>query len=239
MRTERNAYRQVKSPYMSYHFWENQIQKKSVFEMVAEDTSVDQESLIVYLGFVDAEKDIFMSGWKEHANMQALIGYLVHVFYPMAYYNWMDRESLGFYIPMTPFRDMVSAVLETIPEAFRDSDEHTYGSALGEFREMTKSLAELQRQDALTSLREIERNFNRLFDHSPLRKMFIKIFGNAVEIPAFIFGDDEMEVFEEVVEEAMGMNLKTFEKFCESAYKEPFVSKIFIKRLNQDVPICF
>lgn len=226
---------------LEYHFWEDCIKRKSVEEMLfgnINNSKITKQTLFMYIGLLDTDKDIFKSGWSAHKDLNNMIGYLLHLFFPLAYYNWIDRKSEGFFIPIAPFYIVKEEVMNTIDSRQRQYDELRYGQPIEAFRTQVEKLYDMNREAALKALQEVCREFNELFDDFKSRKIFIRIFGDSEEIVSFILGDGE-DYFEEVIEEEIGMSVLELRGLCHKVYEEPLINRTFIGHLNQKVSMWF
>lgn len=216
-------------------YWQQFVQCRLVDEIMIgnmENKNITLNSIFVYISFLDLEKNIFKSGWSLHKDIETMIGYLRHVFFPTAFYSWIDRESEGFFIPLSPFEVVKTEVMKLKKENNKDSD------VVNTFEELINGLDGLDtsnRQNAISKLKNICIEFNEKFDNLSDRKMYIRIFGHSTEIIDFILGDGD-DYFIEVIEEDINMSINKFKQLCVKVYDEPLINRTFINHLNQKVP---
>jgi hypothetical protein len=192
-----------------------------------------KKSIIMYIGFYDKKKNIFKSGWSYHSDIDSFLGYMIYVFIPTAFYNWIDRDSDNFYVPISTYNIVKKEVM-----AYRQDDEESFEDCrvMDYLLSKIESVWGLCRKESIKQLKLICKNFNEIFDDEPNRKMFIQIFGNSNEIVDFIIGEDE---FLDVIEEEINMPIDELKEICNKVYDEPLINKTFIDHLNQEIPVWF
>lgn len=219
----------------SYYYWANIIKNKSVHDMfigTMGNRDITEESVLVYLAFMDGEKEIFKSGWSVHRDLETFIGYMRHVWFPTAFYTWLDREKKGFFIPVACFEDVRGAVMMWNEDEEDREDAKAMESLLAE----TASLYGKDRTCGIAGMKAICETLNAIFDNGNDRKLYIEVFGHSSEIVDFIAGD---EAFPEVVEEEIGMTIDELNILCSKVYTEALINRTFINHLNQEIPIWF
>ena len=128
----------------SFNYWMDKIEKNTLDELIfgsLDQKSITTQSVFLYMGYYDQHKDIFKSGWRLHANEHALLGYLRHLLIPTIYYNWVDRLSKGFFIPMSAYEIVKSEVMHSMysglnrlnPKIQTSAQAKAYGDALDAF----------------------------------------------------------------------------------------------------------
>lgn len=219
----------------SFYYWEDVIKKNTIYDLFIGNMGnkkITKGSIIMYVGFHDKKKNILKSGWSYHSDIDSFLGYMTYVFIPTAFYNWIDRDSDGFYVPLSQYEVVKREVM-----AYRQDEESIDDSRiLDYFLAKTQSIWGLYREESIERLKLICEGFNEVFDDEPFRKINIQIFGHAEEILDFIVGEDE---FLDVVEEEIGMPIDELKEMCEKVYDEPLINKTFIDHLNQEIPIWF
>lgn len=229
----------------SFSYWIDKIEKNSLDELLfgsMDQKSITTESVFLYMGYYDQHKDIFKSGWRLHENEHALLGYLSHLLIPTVYYNWIDRLSEGFFIPMSTYEIVKSEVMHSMysginrlnPKIQTGVQAKSYADALDTFMQTVKH--GLSSKSFLLSDTVIDQ-FNALFNDEPHRKWFIKIMRTTDEVKRFVL--EKYCSFDEVFEEETGMAIDDFSQMCDHVYTMPLVNRTFIERLNFLVPICF
>lgn len=209
-----------------FNYWQFAIQESSIEDMLFSDHGRDytSDSPFVYLAFVDEEKDFFRCGWSMYKDYQEMLGFLEHVFIPTAYFNWLERRSSNFYLPVSDFDTVLREV---------------------------KTEQSIAGQDILIQMKEQlramyhEENFNFLYDKCETinnhyimdnRRIYIRVFENIHDVKRELF---EILDFDEVFEEEMGMDKTSFQRLCDHLEDELFFRKRMTSYLNSHVPIMF
>lgn len=236
--------KQLETNYVSslgYHYWENLVRIHDIYDMMIgniEKSTITKESIFFYTGIALDAKDVFVSGWSVHKDIDSFIGYMLHVYMPTVYFNWMDTKSEGFFIPIATFPVVKTEVLASIEEVQREEKDSLYGQALESFRDRLVRLKGRKREEVLEEVYKICQECNELLGIDNSNMIYMRVFGESREIVDFILGDGE-DCFEEVIEEEIHMPIQEFRDVCAKVYDEPFINKTFIDILNQEMPIWF
>lgn len=224
-----------KNPYKNYYFWEHKILNGSnLWEGYFENQSITKSSKIIYTGILDNEKNIFHYGFVVYPSIYKLLGFLQHVFLPTAFFTWFDRESDDFYIPLTPYENVVSEVIDytkNIDLNLVNSMNNSY-SFLNNLWLFDESLL----NEGLKSFCE---KFNSEWDKDNTQKIFLKVFDTPSEVFYFIKDSIGWSDFDDFIEEEISMTLDTLKFTCDNALTEPLLNKKYIDILNINMPILF
>ncbi len=222
----------------NFYFWENIIRNTDGLLFGGMDKEViDKDSIIIYIGILDRKKGIVRSGWSCQSDIGTALGFLQHVFLPTSFYTWIDRESNGFFIPLSPFNIVKTEVLNNILNS-DDKEANADALRMEKAYNYLDSIWKNEKEMKKVKLKKFCHEFNNLWDQDPERKLFIRIFEKPDEIFDFILEGSEDE-FEEVIEEEIEMSISDLKFMCENAYDEPLINKNLIKILNNKIPIWF
>lgn len=161
------------------------------------------------------------------------LGFLQHVVIPSAYYTFMDRESDGFFIPLSSFDIVVKEVMQ-----YSDSNDEAISQTNTLFNKLYQQLNIIQRgensskKDALQALTNV---IDQHWRRQKKQKLSIKVFNKPSEIYDYLTSSTFTE-FDEIREEMVGMSVPDFKIYCNQVYETPFINKSFIDRLNYQVP---
>jgi hypothetical protein len=222
----------------SFLFWENKIRNTDgiLFGNI-DKRRLTKESVIIYVGILDSKKGLLRSGWSSHGDISTALGFLQYVFLPTSFYTWIDRESEGFYIPLSPFDVLKKEVLKNINkeddinisnDAIRMERAYNYLNSIWRYKDNLKTV----------KLKKFCGDFNYLWDKEPEKRLYIRVFERSEEIVDFILEQGETE-FEEVIEEEIDMTIDELKFICQNAYDEPLINRNFIELLNTRIPIWF
>lgn len=222
----------------NFFFWENKIRNTDsiLFGNIGRKY-LTQRSVILYIGILDEKKGFLRSGWSSHDDISSTLGFLQYVFLPTALHTWIDRNSDGFYIPLSPFDILKEEVLK---KTYKDENFDANSDAVKMERayDYLSSIWKCDDDLKMSKLRKFCLDFNRAYDQEPEKKLFVRIFEKCGEIPGFILENMENE-FEEVIEEEIQMPINELKHMCENAYDEPLINRNFVKILNDRIPIWF
>jgi hypothetical protein len=219
----------------NFYFWENKIRNiDDILFSKCDKEKITRESVIIYIGILDKKKGLLRSGWSVQEDFSTALGFIKYVFLPTAFYTWIDRESNGFFIPLSPFDILKEEVLqyqkvvtkETSNDAIRMERAYHYLNTLGRKEDGNSRL----------KLDKFTKDFNKLWNKDPENRLFLKVFSSAQEIVDFIFDEN---VFEEFVEEEIEMSKAELENLCQDVYTQPFINRNFINILNNKIPVWF
>lgn len=223
----------TKNNFKDYLFWENKILNDySLWEGYFNKSSITTESKIAYTGILDSEKGILKCGWVVYPSLNALLGFLQHVFLPTSFLTYFDRTCEGFFIPVSTF-DIVTE--EVIKNNSINIDD--FNSIIKSYN-FLNSLWESTKDKLLLELNSFCNDFNSRWDNDPEKKLFIKIFNSPSDTYEFITQSIGWD-FEEFVEEELSMSLSDLKFTCDNVLNEPLLNKRFIDILNINIPILF
>ncbi|SDY44441.1 hypothetical protein [Tindallia californiensis] len=218
----------------NFHFWEDQIKKTDHLLFGGDDERrITSKSIIMYIEILDRQKDILKSGWSSYEDVDTAHGFLQYVFIPTAYYTWIERQSEGLWIPLSPFDVLKYEVLKGFDgledRAMLESDkmERAY--------EVLSDIWGTSQEEKQIKLEKFCDDFNKMWNREPDQKIYVRIFKKPVEVYKHICWGE----FEEVIEEEISMPIEDFRFICESAYDQPFINKNLIKILNNIIPLWF
>ena len=215
----------IKSTYMDHFFWENKIMKEqTLWEGRFDKKDITNSSKIIYTGILDLEKNILKCGWAVYPNTYSLLGFVQHVFLPTAFFTWFDRESEGFFIPVSPF-DIV------INEVTRVNNSNINLESVDLMKKSYDFINNLWKfnYDLLNlGLKSFSDTFNSIWDSEPHQKLFIKIFDSPSDTFDFIKNSVGWSNSDEFIEEEISMSLDTLKFTCDNALTEPLLNKKFI-----------
>lgn len=225
-----------KSTYKDYFFWENKIMKEhALWEGYFDNKEITKDSKIIYTGILDSKKNILKCGWAVYPSIYSLLGFLQHVFLPTAFFSWFDRESEGFFIPVSTF-DIVVDEVKRVSTSDIDIDSL---NSMKESHNYINKLWYCDHDSLNLELKSFCESFNNTWDSDPNQKLFINIFDSPSDTFEFIKESIGWEDFEEFIEEEISMSLDTLKFTCENVITEPLLNKKFIDILNTNMPILF
>lgn len=220
----------------NFHYWFYKIRNLDVDEILfgnMDGKMITINSVVIYVGILNSQKGVFKAGWSVHTDVNMTLGYLKYIILPSSFYTWIDEESQGFYIPLSPYEIVKEEVLKNY------SDKHVKETQKFDgLIHYIDSIWEEGEEEKYIKLKRFCHEFNEMFNEDSYRKLYIRIFKNCGEIVDFILGD-EVQGFKEVIEEEIGMTIDQLRFMCKNVYTQPLLNKRFIQHLNNQIPICF
>lgn len=131
---------------------------------------VNQKSYFMYLSFVDSFKDYFKSGWRSFESLDDLLSFVEYVVIPATLFNWYDKTSTGFYLPISSY--------DSIYKALSDDDKK-----LCQLLSQMKSDLEACKV-SYDDLINFFVSYNRLYNGSE-KGMFVQVLKNPLEVYDF------------------------------------------------------
>ncbi|MDR5587232.1 MULTISPECIES: hypothetical protein [Clostridium] len=233
MKSNTNKNPNQKNNYKEYLFWENRIlNDHSLWEGYFDNRSITTESKIAYTGILDSEKGILKCGWVVYPSINALLGFLQHIFLPTSFLTYFDRTCEGFFIPVSTFDIITEEVIKN------NSINISNLNSMIESYNFLNSLWESNEDRLLLELNLFCDKFNNNWDSDPEKKLFIKIFNSPSDTYEFITESIRWD-FEEFIEEELSMSLSNLKFTCNNVINEPLLNKKFIDILNINIPILF
>jgi len=217
-----------------FNYWQYMISTyHNIFEEQFLKSGINNDSLIVHVEIYDEDKGILKSGWSAHKNTDSTIGFIKHVVIPSAYYTFLDRNSDGFFIPLSSFDIVVKEVMNLVDVGDHETFEtNKYFNILHNQLTTIHSDTSANKNKTLQLLTE---QVNAKWINNRRQKLSIKVFCNPSEIADYIASDEFCE-FEKVVEEMVTMSLSDFKDYCNQVVTHPFINRSFISRLNHQIP---
>lgn len=219
-----------------FFYWEQLIKSTNgIFQSNIGMLPITEESKICYIEFTDTKKNLFISGWNGHKDTDSILGFLQHVFLPTVYYTWIDRESQGFFIPLSRFEILKEEVLKLIPEHSKP-DESRY---LEKSIEFLQSLWSKDKKNKDEGIKEFCAKINDTYFNKEEHSLRVIVFNNPVDIEKHITDGYKDCEFEDVIEEELNISREKLSFICNNAYDEAFISKRIIHLLNTNIPMLY
>ncbi len=219
-----------------FYYWEQLIKTSDgIFQSNIGGHEITRDSKICYIEFTDSKKDLFISGWSGHRDADSILGFLQHVFLPTLYYTWIDRESDGFFIPLSRFEIVKEEVLKITPEYGKWDESIQIESSFNFLDSLWLESDEKKNE----GIKEFCKNMNEKYLKQDTYSLRIICFDSLLEIQNHIKDGYEDCEFEEVIEEEINMTFDKLEFICENAYDEALLNKKLIQILNIDIPLLY
>lgn len=215
------------NPSIHSGYWQYQIEQNSIDDVLFGQRfapRVNNQTKFIYMAFVDEQKDIFKTGWSAFESQEKLLGFLEHIYLPTLMFNWYDKESEGFFVPVATIED----IRDALASYMKMEDAYRQVSALSAMVQRA-----LETEDLSDLINSFEQAINMRY-RTGGQIAYIKIFNHLHDLCLFL--KEEMP-FEEVFEEELGMTIGSFEYICDNIEQLPFVNRVFISQLNQKIAV--
>lgn len=224
-----------KNAYKHHFFWKNKIiEESNLLKGHFENQNITNDSKIVYTGIIDYEKNILHHGFVVYPSIYKILGFLQHVFIPTAFFTWFDRKYYGFYIPSSPYPNIVNEVIQYTNKIDLDLVESMNNSFyfINNLWLFSEPLINL-------GLKSFCEKFNTEWDKAPNHKLFLKIFDTPSDIFDFIKDSLGWTDYNEFIIKNFSTSLDTLKFTCNNALIGPLLNRNFIDILNTNMPILF
>lgn len=218
----------MSSDYNQYWYWENMVlSEKPLWSNSFKNLNLTRDSVFVYSLIMCKERGILKNNWAYYPNLESLVGFIEHVFMPTAFFTWLDDEY-EFKVPVATSAE----VLDVMSMGYENNKE------IDSMWKDIESIHKVWMADSsccLDKLRKFSNSFNERWKINDEKLLYFRIFENSREIADFVFLGENEDVFEEVIEEDIGMTKKQWYEICENVYDNKFLSKRFVDILNNKV----
>lgn len=223
---------QCKKSYSQYSYWESKIiNNENLWVGNFSGEKITKDSVIIYSGMMNKDKNIFEHGWVVYPNIYTALGFIQNVFVPTATVTWHKDDADGLLIPIVDFYMILEKFIE---------DDLKDANLFKEINDIYNELDELwqENKDMINSkVNIISDKCNKLWDYEPDKKIFIKVFSNIDDIIPFI---KEIIGWDELLEEETSMSLEKLNYITKkNVLSDELLNKVLIELLNNNMPVLF
>lgn len=209
--------------YNSPYYWEGTLAGKSDVWQSDFDAAADpQQVLFVNTTLIDYPRSTLDNNWACYPNSKSLLGFLLYMYVPMAFYFLMHEENDKLLIPISSTQELMNSI-----QQLQRSDASPMLSAIEEL----VSFWALEETACRHALQQFCHRFNAIW-HGDNRILHIGIFTSPQAIARHILEEQE---FPEVLVEDIGLTPKQLNELCEKFYSDTFTRKTFVKILNNKI----
>lgn len=218
----------MSSEYNQYWYWENMVLSENpLWSNSFKNLNLTRDSVFVYSMIMCKERGILKNNWAYYPNLESLVGFIEHVFMPTAFFTWLDDEH-EFKVPVATSAE----VLDIMSVGYKNSKEI---DGMWKDVERIQKVWNTDSSCCVDKLRKFSNSFNERWKINDEKLLYFRIFENPREIADFVFIGENEDVFEEVIEEDIGMTKKQWQETCENVYDNKFLSNRFVDILNNKV----
>jgi len=209
--------------YNSHYYWEGTLARKTdVWQKHFDDTADPHQVLFVNTTLIDYPRNTLDNNWACYPDSKSLLGFLLYMYLPMAFYFILHEETEKLLIPIASTQEL----LKSIQKMNRED-----ASAMLSTIEDLVSFWELNESACRTALHHFCRRFNEnWYGYNTI--LHIGIFTSTQAIAHHILEEQE---FPEVLEEDIGLTSRQLKELCENFYSDTFTRKTFVKILNNKI----
>lgn len=222
-----------KKNYSTYSYWEKKIiDDEPIWLGNFNNENITKDSVILYTGMFNEEKDIYEYGWVAYPNIYTALGFITNVFVPTATVTWHKKNVQGLLVPIEDYEDVLDSLIEENEEEI---------SEINKARDIYNKLEELWDCSDKDIIREkidilIDR-CNDLWEEQHNKKIFIKVFHDIDEIVPFI---RETIGWDELIEEETSMSIEKLEYITEeNVLSDELLNRVLMELLNNNMPVLF
>lgn len=225
-------YCQYNKSYSKYSYWENKIiNNDNLWCGNFDNKKITKDSVIIYSGMINNDKNIFEHGWVVYPNIYTALGFIQNVFLPTATVTWNKNNADGILVPIIHFDEVLDKLISDGDSSFED---------FYEVRDIYNKIDDLWNKENKNIKLEVSQlldKCNKMWVEEPYKKIFIKAFFSVDEIIPFV---RSIIGFDELLEEETNMSKEKLECITEeNVLKDEFLNKILVELLNNNMPVLF
>ena len=214
--------------YKQYYFWENVLKNnEEVWKNSFRNLPLEHNSRFINTVVVDCNNGVVEDNWAYYPRVEALLGFIHHVFLPTAFALILFSESGEFVTPTATVKDILDIVEEV--DDGKNSDH---------IEVMRKQDAELEniwntdKEEIWTKLYNFSQEFNQIWGKSMDVFFYFNIFKTPVEVGEYLINEYEKDQMLDYFEEESGLTKEEWISTCRGVYENDFLRLKFIDILN-------
>ncbi|QDR82739.1 hypothetical protein [Sporomusa termitida] len=209
--------------YNSHYYWEGTLAgKRDVWQSHFDDKADPQQVLFVNTTLIDYPRKTLDNNWACYPDSKALLGFLLYIYVPLAFYFIMYEENEELLIPIASTQELLASIQQL--------NREDAAAMLSTIEELV-SCWELNESACRTALQHFCRRFNETW-YGGSTILHIGLFTSTQAIAQHILAEQE---FPEVLAEDIGLTPRQLKELCEKFYSDTFIRKTFVKILNNKI----
>jgi hypothetical protein len=219
--------------YNSLYYWQRVMEKSEyTFEKVFNDDKLTPESLICHFVITNCYGPSGANTWIAFPNVDAVIGFLRHVFIPTAFIEWFSHErSMGVL--------SIERTWEEWLDLYRDSEKCKYKGEIPIIKENIKKLDEIwnltDQEEMVNALVTFAVEFEEIWTKDNAVFFYFQLFKSPTEVGNYIIDAYKEENLLERIHDQLGVTVEEWRDITEQVYESLFMKKRFIDILNNNI----
>ena len=219
----------LKNKYDNFYYWQYKVEEEKadnpfVLEPITEE-SVFFHGVIAYVQGLSYER------WLHFPHLEALLGYLNHIFVPAAFNMFLTEE---FEISMPHVN------LEELLNILNDSASCNRKELIPQMREFSRQLRELWNLDRKKCFAELEKivlDYSERWSSGVKLFSYFNVFKTPLELGHYMIAtyENSEEADIAVLEEQLGVSKEEWLSICARVYEDEAVKGRFMEILNKRI----
>jgi hypothetical protein len=214
--------------YKHYYFWENILKNnEEVWKNSFRNMPLTQDSKFINTVIVDCNNSVMEDNWVYYPNVEALLGFIHHVFLPTAFALILFSEQGEFITPMATAKELLDLAKEMDEVKNRDLIE-----VMEKQDAELKSIWTMDKKEIWMSLQNFTQRFNEIWGKTMDVFFYYNIFNTPTEIGKYLINEYEKDQMLDYFEDESGLTKEEWLSTCNAVYDNDFLRMKFIDILN-------
>jgi hypothetical protein len=214
--------------YKQYYFWESILKNnEEVWKNSFRNLPLNHYSKFINTVIVDCNNSIMEDNWAYYPNVDALLGFIHHVFLPTAFTLILFPEPGEFITPMATVKELLDSADEMSEDKNRDVI-----LAMREHDAELDSIWDLDEEEMWRSLHHFSQRFNDIWGKSADLFFYFNIFNTPMEIGEYLLEEYEKDQMLDYFEDESGLTAEEWIDMCNGVYENDFLRLKFLDILN-------
>jgi hypothetical protein len=214
--------------YKQYYFWENVLKNnEEVWKNSFRNMPLNHDSKFINTVIVDCNHSIMEDNWAYYPNVEALLGFIHHVFLPTAFALVLFSESGELVTPMATVKEL----LDSAEEIGEDKNKDFIDIMRKQDAEL-ESIWDTDEEEMWRSLHHFSQKFNEIWGKNMDVFFYFDIFNTPLEIGQYLIDEYEKDQMLDYFEDESGLTEEEWRSTCKDVYENDFSRIKFLDVLN-------
>ncbi|MDF2593003.1 MAG: hypothetical protein K0S75_2469 [Clostridia bacterium] len=214
--------------YRQYYFWESILKNnEEVWKNSFRNLPLNYNSKFINTVIVDCNNGVMEDNWVYYPNVEALLGFIHHVFLPTAFALILFPEPGEFITPMATAKELLDSAEEMAEEKNRDTI-----AIMRDHDAELHSIWDMDEEEMWRSLHHFSQRFNEIWGKSNDVFFYFTIFNTPMEIGEYLIEEYDKDDMLDYFEDESGMSKEEWMDTCNGVYENDFLRLKFIDILN-------
>lgn len=214
--------------YKQYYFWENVLKNnEEVWKNSFRNMPLSRSSRFINTVVVDCNKGVVEDNWAYYPNIEALLGFVHHVFLPTVFALILFAESEEFVTPMADVKELLEHTEEVSDDVMRELIP-----IMRKQNEELENIWNLDEEEMWRELINFSQEFYEIWGKGLDVFFYFNIFKTPMEVGDYLIEEYEKDKMLDYFEDESGMSREEWVSTCTGVYESDFLRKKFIDVLN-------